>query len=266
MPGWLRRLAAGRGWDGRSGRPRSANAASSFHLVWQVPDDDWVAAGAVLEVLEPPRVAELYFWALQVSFDEGGRAGGGAHLGLQWYPPHPGSTAVNWGGYAAGGGELPGTTSALPSAVGNPNTRDFAWEARRPYRLSVRRVGPADELGRWAWRGAVTDVRRSERTPVRDLFCAGSRIRAPMVWSEVFAPCDAPGAVVRWSELTLERADGTELVVDRVAVNYQRVDDGGCVTTDSSVDGRTFVQRTGTVRSTPQGSVLVATGGQASRS
>ena len=81
----------------------------------------------MLEVTTAPQVEALYFWALQVSFTDRGRSGGGAHLGLQWYPAHPGSTAVNWGGYVPDGHELEGTTSALPSATGNVNTRDFPW-------------------------------------------------------------------------------------------------------------------------------------------
>ena len=48
-------------------------------------------AEAVLEVLVAPSVAELSFWALQVGFVADGRDAGAAHLGLQWYPAHPGS-------------------------------------------------------------------------------------------------------------------------------------------------------------------------------
>ena len=105
------------------------NGASSFHLAWDAPTGPWIGADVVLEVTEPPTVPALYFWALQVSFEDRGRAAGGAHLGLQWYPPHPGSTAVNWGGYAPDGRELDGSNSLLPSATGNPNTRDFALAA-----------------------------------------------------------------------------------------------------------------------------------------
>ena len=46
---------------------------------------------------------------------------------------------MNWGGYGADGRELPGSTSPLPSALGNANTRDLAWEPGRPYRLSIHR-------------------------------------------------------------------------------------------------------------------------------
>ena len=100
-------------WDGTSGQPPSGNGASSFHLGWAVdpppPGRAWVAAEAVLEVLVAPGVPALSFWALQVSFHERGRAGGAGHLGLQWHDGHPGSTAVNWGGYGPTGTELDGS-------------------------------------------------------------------------------------------------------------------------------------------------------------
>ena len=108
-----------------------------------------VEVAATLEVVEPPVVAELYFWPRPASPPGGGTGG----TGLQWYPPHPGSTAVNWGGYADRGGILDGTASALPSATGNPNTRDLAWEAGRPYRLVI---GRGTRPG-W-WRGSVDGV------------------------------------------------------------------------------------------------------------
>ncbi|HKX72170.1 MAG TPA: hypothetical protein VJM75_13115 [Acidimicrobiales bacterium] len=44
--------------------------------------------------------SDLYFWALQASFiDSAERHCGGGHVGLQWRRHHPGSRAVNWGGY-----------------------------------------------------------------------------------------------------------------------------------------------------------------------
>ena len=105
-------------WDGTTGPPRSSNAASSFHLQWVVgappAGRSWVSVEAVLEVLVPPAVPALSFWALQASFADRGRHHGAGHLGLQWYPPHPDSTAVNWGGYDAGGHELSG--SSVPPA------------------------------------------------------------------------------------------------------------------------------------------------------
>ena len=144
-------------WDGTSGRPRSSNGASSLHLGWDVPqpvaDDPWVAADAVLEVRSPPEVLALYFWALQASFTDRGRHGGAGHLGLQWYPAHPGSTAVNWGGYGPDGRELDGSASTLPSATGNPNTRDYAWSPATPYGCAssgstrIRPIGRAGSPG-----------------------------------------------------------------------------------------------------------------------
>src|SRR5436190_306010 len=90
------------------GRATSSNRASSMHLWWEPGPRSLREVAVTLEVVEPPVVDELYFWALQVSFVDGDRHVGGAHLGLQWYSPHPGSTAVNWGGYRDAGGELDG--------------------------------------------------------------------------------------------------------------------------------------------------------------
>jgi hypothetical protein len=229
------------------GRPTSSNRASSFHLRWGGLPTGIVEAEAVLEVVEPPRVAELYFWALQVTFSQGARSFGGAHLGLQWHPQHPGSTAVNWGGYAAAGGELDGSTSDLPSALHNPNTRDMAWEPHRPYRLRVARS--ADRHG---WTGWVDD------RPVRDLFAGGSELTGLMVWSEVFARCDDPTAAVRWSGLVGRDEAGREHRPDRLTVTYQSVTDGGCTNTDVVVapDGRSVEQRTATPRTVPAGVTL----------
>ncbi len=245
-------------------------------MFWDAPDGEWCAAEATIEILEPPTVPVLYFWALQVGFaGPDGTSGGGAHLGLQWFPPHPGSTAVNWGGYRPAGGELEGSRSPLPSAPGNPNTRDFTWVPRRPYRLAVRPAGPADGPGRadgsgrdsrsgsgggsdrgTAWRGEVTDLVTGTTTVVRDLWAPGDRIASPMVWSEVFAACDDPQVVVRWSDLAVVDRAGRRTAVDTVTVNYQSLADGGCVTTDARVDDAGFVQTTAVERSTPGGTQL----------
>jgi len=243
-------------WSGTTGTPHSANGASSLHLFWDVPDGDWVAAEANLEVVGPPRVAALSFWALQVSFTDRGRDGGGAHLGLQWFAPHPGSTAVNWGGYRPGGGELAGSASTLPSATGNENTRDLAWEAHRPYRLRVRRGTSTPPEGLHAWTGDITDQITGATTVVRDLWAAGTHLSGPMVWSEVFARCDDPGSAVRWSGLRLVDESGARHEVASVVVNYQAVGDGGCITTDASADDQGIVQATGAVRRTSPGTRL----------
>lgn len=243
-----------------SGRPPSANGASSFHLGWGTVDGA-VGLSVVFEMLVAPTVPALYFWALQA--DMAGPAGraGGAHLGLQWYPRHPGSTAVNWGGYGPHGGELAGSDSRLPSATGNPNTRDLAWVAQRPYRLVIRRVehdqGPA---GTTRWRGSVHDLAHGDQVDVRDLFMAGDRIVGATMWSEVFARCDDPSVVVRWSEPTVHLPD-RDVRVDRVRVNYQTDTDGGCANTSSLGDDVGLVQTTATERRTPQGTVLAVPAG-----
>ena len=69
------------------GFPPSGNGASSFHLGWRLPPGagHLVSASVTLEVLTPPVVDDLYFWALQVTFP----GAGAAHLGLQWNHRHP---------------------------------------------------------------------------------------------------------------------------------------------------------------------------------
>jgi len=249
-PTWWRRLVAGRAHT--TGYPTSANRASSFHLRWGglPPAAELVAAAVNVEVVESPTVDELYFWALQVSFAGAGTGGhAGAHLGLQWHPAHPGATAVNWGGYA-GGGELEGTDSPLPSATGNPNTRDFAWSPGRPYRLMV---APGERPG-W-WRGTV------DATPVRELPGGGHRLTDLMVWSEVFARCEDPPVVVRWSAFEAVDASGRRHRPDRVTVSYQSGADGGCDNTDVVADGDGVLAVTNRVRTVAPGTVL-ALGGQ----
>lgn len=206
-----------------------------------------------LEVLEPPRVDRLHFWALQADVgDEQGRSAGGAHLGLQWHPQYPGCTAVNWGGYDAGGRELEGTASALPSALGNPNTCDLDWRSGAPYRLRIRRVGSV-------WRGSVTGP-DGTTVDVRDLYLRGDRITGVVMWSEVFARCDHPSTAVRWSDPEGMTLDGAVVRAGRVSVNYQAHSDGGCANTDSSTDYTGIVQRTSVGRETPQGAVLAVPG------
>ena len=240
---WWRRASS----EHTVGYPASANGASSFHLHWGgLPTDArLIEVAATLEVVEAPSVPELYFWALQAGFAEGRRRLGGAHLGLQWYSPHPGSTAVNWGGYADRGGILEGTESSLPSATANPNTRDFSWEPLRRYRLEI---APGSGPG-W-WRGSVDGV------AVRELHGGGDRLIAPVMWSEVFARCDHPSVGVRWSELAAGTGDGRVVAPDRLSVTYQATADGGCDNTSVAADGHGFLQRTGTERLVPPGAVL----------
>jgi hypothetical protein len=207
-----------------TGAPPSANGASSMHLWWGSPAlddrDEVVEVSVRLTIDARPAVARLYFWAVQASFVDGrGRRHGAAHLGLQWHPAHPRSTAVNFGGYRERGGELDGTGSPLPSARGNPNTRDFAWVPGRPYRLAIVRAAS----GQWA--GVVDDLE------VRRLHCGGDRLAHVVVWSEVFAGCDDPTVVARWSDLGATTADGRRLRAHDLVAGYQTFEAGGCTNT-----------------------------------
>lgn len=203
-------------------------------------DGELVEASVTLTVVEPPTLPRLYFWALQVSFD----GGAGAHLGLQWGADAPRRMHhANWGGYGGGGQELGGSDSALPSSFGNPNTRDFDWEPGRPYRLAITR----DDDG---WGGRV------DGQLVRHLHAPGRVIRTPMVWSEVFADCDHPSVIVRWSDLEVVTGSGSRLSVDSTTTSYQDRSAGGCDNTSSTADRHAFVQTTAVQRATSPGTVL----------
>ncbi|MDQ1397268.1 MAG: hypothetical protein QOG64_2527 [Acidimicrobiaceae bacterium] len=194
----------------------------------------------VCEVLTEPAADALYFWALQVGFS----GGGAAHTGLQWLPATAGvRRAVNWGGYRSGGGELDGSVSPLPSIDGNPNTRAFSWETGAPHRLVVSR-------GERGWLASVDGV------TIRELWAPGPFLQDPVVWSEVFARCDDPQVVVRWSDLAAVTDDGRTLRPVSLSVNYQSHRDGGCDNTDVMVDDVGVCQVTNTERSVAQGTVL----------
>lgn len=203
-----------------------------------------IEASVTLEIVLPPAVPHLYFWALQASFVDGSRPAGAGHLGLQWYPAHPGGTAVNWGGYDAAGRELGGRGADLPSATDNPNTRDFTWRPGRPYRLSIS-AGP--EPG--TWQGSV------DGQVIRQLHGGGNALADVMVWSEVFAQCDDPSVVVRWSEFTVRSGSGIARP-DQLAVSYQSRLDGGCANTSVRVSEGVAEQVTNVDRETPAGAVL----------
>jgi hypothetical protein len=247
--GWLERLLGGTPAERTSGLPTSSNGASSLHLWWRWPgaQPELVAAAVTLEVVVRPVVDRLHFWALQVGFADAGplaRSHGAGHVGLQHHPGHPGGTAVNWGGYGADGRELDGSASPLPSATGNRNTRDLVWEEGRPVRLEVRR-------GEAGWAASVDGVH------LRDLHAGGERLVGIGTWSEVFAPCDAPSSVVRWSRLEATTADGRTVRPTGVTTGYQSVRDGGCSNTSSEGDGAGgLLQRTNVARATPAGAVL----------
>ena len=149
-----------------------------------------VAASARSPVEGLPPVPELYFWALQASFHDGaGRRHGGAHLGLQWHAPHPGSRAVNWGGYAPAAASCPAPSRRCPAAAPTPTPGTTGGSRRAP---------PAHDRagGGGGWAGSV------DGTHVRTLAAGGDRLDGLMVWSEVFARCDDPPVAVRWSGLT----------------------------------------------------------------
>jgi hypothetical protein len=259
----LSRAAAA--WAARqrtSGEPRSENGASSFHLIWDLPQVPLLQVEATLEIVVPPAVPRLYFWAVQASFASGPRLQGGAHLGLQWHPRYPGSTAVNFGGYGPterGTRVLEGTTSELPGARRNPNTRDFAWQLGHRYRLGILPAPDAPE-GLHAWRGTVHDLDGGSLQVVRDLYTRGEYLHSPMVWSEVFARCEHPSVVVRWSGLRAVAASGEELRPAYVRVNYQARADGGCDNTSVALDELGILQITAAQREVPQAAVLPVPG------
>lgn len=267
-----------------AGPPRSPNSASSFHLVWEMPGGGGggrgrreragriVEVSVVLEVLVPPRVPSLYFWALQVDFLEDGLIWGGGHTGLQWNRRFSQNAAVNWGGYATqqrGGAVLLGSPPLLPAFSGDPNTMAYRWQPGRPYRLRVYRS--PDALG--AWRAEVTDMTTGRATVLRDLLRGGGRadaragarpgpshqgyLRNPIVWSEVFADCDAPSVVVRWSDFKAATEDGEVVVPEAVRVNYQSRQDGGCTNTTVRRDQTGLLQITNSPREIEQGTRLL---------
>jgi hypothetical protein len=241
----LRHLV-GRGPREAGPRRRSANGASSFHLIWEMPagsglQSRLVEVSAVLEVVATPRDSSLYFWALQVDFLHGGLVCGGGHTGLQWNKRYPERTAVNWGGYSSmesSRGVLSGTESALAGFPDDPNTLEYPWRPGRPYRLRVFRSPETPG----AWRSEVTDVASGVSTTIRDLLpplgceASDSFLTRPIVWSEVFADCDAPSVTVRWSDLRAVDEAGAVLGPEAVRVNYQSAGDGGCSNTTVVMD------------------------------
>jgi hypothetical protein len=229
------------------GRPTSGNGASSFHLWWiDAPAAPSVSVTLTVE-WEPP-VDRLCFWALQASFSDGSKRTGGAHLGLQWNPKFPGFRAVNWGGYAAGGGILPGSESPLPSTPDDRNTRDFSWQPGVGYRL---RIEPA-EPGWWA---GIVEEPDGAAVEVRRLRCDGDRLEAPVVWSEIFTRCEEGPVSVRWSD-PLATGDGGGTTPNRYLVSYQDVARGGCTNTSVIPNDGFVVQRTATYRGVAQGSTI----------
>jgi hypothetical protein len=228
------------------------HGVSSFHLWWQeLPGGQpFVEASATLEILQLPTVNKLYFWAFQVSFLDGERSTGSAHIGLQWNPRHPNNRAVNWGGYANSADVssiLEGSASRLPSLPDDPNTRDFAWEEGVPYRFRVSRTPQG-------WSGDVTDVATGHTHHIRTLHAGGQRLGGFVVWAEVFASCTDPTTRVRWSDFEARTSGG---VVRRPATVRTSFPVGGdCPNTDALVDGAGLVLTTNTRRTAAAGGVL----------
>ena len=184
---------------------------SGFHLWWHgVPSDEPViSCSVVLEVLVPPAVPTLYFWALQASFLDGsGRSYGAAHTGLQWNPRHPGGRAVNWGGYAQAadvGSVLDGSDSPLDGIPGDRNTRNFAWLASVPYRFTIH-PGVAGRV----------ELPDGDPGPCRQIGHrgrpAGDRLGGFVMWSELFCRGRDPSSAVRWSQPQALTASGRTIV------------------------------------------------------
>ena len=254
MQNWMKQFWSRERPERTTGLPQSGNGASSFHLWWDLPvGDRYTAASVTVEVTKRPDIDRLAFFALQVAFIKPG--GGGAHLGLQHNPRFPRRCAVNWGGYDPHGGLLEGTESPLPSTPNDLNTRDFAWSEGVAYQLTVTR-GEERGDGWHAWEGTVTDLEAGEETLVRRLWSAGEFLRAPVVWVENFAPCDAPPWQVRWSNAAMVTTDGDIESVTTMRTDYQAHAAGGCTNTNTTVDGSAFVQTTGTERTTKPGTSL----------
>ena len=227
------------------------NTASSFHLWWRLPAPQLlVEAMATCEVLEPPAVDRLYFWALQVGFHDGESSRGGAHTGLQWHGRR--RRAVNWGGYrdaAEGGREFKGSVSSLPRLDQAGNTMRYGWQVRTPYRLRVRRSGEG-------WQATVTDLGSGRTTVIRDLDAPGPYLVDPVVWSEVFAECDDPSVTVRWSDLVALTADGAAVRPGSVVVSYQEASAGGCPNTSVAADHVGVLQTTNVRRTVRHGEAV----------
>jgi len=218
-----------------------------------------VECSAVLEVLVPPVVPRLYFWALQVDFSSANRIHGSAHLGLQWNRHHRGSTAINWGGYHPDGSLLSGSESLLPAIGHDRNTVGFPWAAGHRYTLRIASGGNAPGGGH-SWAGSIIDLDSGEATKVRDLHAPGGYLLRPVVWSEVFARCEQPTVAVRWSGLSAVTADGTVVRPAGVLVGYQGEEAGGCSNTTAGVDELGVLQITNAVRRVPDHALLPVPG------
>jgi hypothetical protein len=84
-----------------------------------------------------------------------------------------------------------------------------------------------------------------DTTVIRDLLVSATELTRPVVWAEVFAPCDAPPTEARWRDLVVVDTAGIDHAVTAASVTYQPESSGGCSNTEAAVDGHAFVQLTG---------------------
>jgi hypothetical protein len=129
----------------------------------------------------------------------------------------------------------------------------YPWQPGRPYRFRVRREDHA-------WRADVLDLATAEETVIRDLHAPGPYLVEPLVWSEVFAPCDAPSVTVRWSDLMGVTASGSHVRPHSVALSFQRPEAGGCPNTTVEADEGGLLQITNVPRRVRDGDVVPVPG------
>ena len=178
---------------------RVGSVGSGFHLWWQgVPTEEPVTScSVVLEVLVPPAVPRCTSGPCRRrSSTASGRSYGAAHTGSQWNPRHPGSRAVNWGGYAQAadvGSVLEGSDSPSDGIPGDRNTRNYAWLAGVPYRFTIH-------PGIAGWAATVTDLATGSDVTIRELYAGGDRLGGFVMWSELFCRGADPSTAVRWSQ------------------------------------------------------------------
>ena len=243
-----------------TGSPTSSNGASSMHLWWEYPGGfpPLCEVCATLEIPDWPVTPELYFWALQVFFDDANGGVSAAHMGLQYSPAYPNNGAVNWGGYSQSDGSiLSGGSLTNPSAQNNPNTMNYLWQPGRKYRYRVYE-SPVVNIPK-AWRAEITDLTTGVTTIIRDIYAGGTHMAAPLVWTESFGDCDDPAVCAQWSDLE-GTVCGTGAIVtpNAVTAEYQTYAAGGCTNTNSELVAPGVVEQcTNTSpRTTPPGTII----------
>lgn len=171
----------------------------------------------VIPTAPSPGNAFTYFWGVSLSFtDAGATDHGGAHFGLQWNQNHPSYKAINWGGYNAAGAVLSGTTSAFPSANGDPNTRDYNWSTNTPYWFKAYK-----SAGGWS---ASVSTDKVNWTVIRELAAGGDRIADGSVsgfLEQFYTPDGAdPQVDGQWSHLYFKLANDTTVYPNQAQAGY----------------------------------------------